>query len=420
MKKTILIGAMALALGACSTTSQKNEAQGQIDIVPAFENPTELKVSHLGKNIRYVPLETTDSSLIVDHACKVKLSGDKLVVTYRMKMIMHCFLFDAKTGKFIREIGHRGEDASGYSEPKAYVHPVTGNIYFHRQPNKLVKYNQEGEFLGEVIMPNGLPSGFYPLLTPNEMLVYEEEPFNPQYQKIMYYLDEVKGKIGDVDLRRMLNTEGYNEKKMHRFHYFGSAATTYGLLNYTRLTKIEYKDETQAVYTLNYPAVWSVEDEFHFHEPFGDTIFQVKELKLEPYRIFDLGERKLSVVDRGKKEGNEDKLTMTYVLETPDLIFFQCAQDLYNDVTMYNGLFRKADGALMMNPAEKGFTDDLTRFLPFHPKTQTLEGGFIGILKVEDIQKWLEEHPEIKLEGALAPLEGLADDANPVVVIVEP
>ena len=220
MKKTILIGALALALGACSTTSQKNEAQGQIDIVPAFENPTELKVSHLGKNIRYVPLETTDSSLIVDHACKVKLSGDKLVVTYRMKMIMHCFLFDAKTGKFIREIGHRGEDASGYSEPKAYVHPVTGNIYFHRQPNKLVKYNQEGEFLGEVIMPNGLPSGFYPLLTPNEMLVYEEEPFNPQYQKIMYYLDEVKGKIGDVDLRRMLNTEGYNEKKCIGFITF--------------------------------------------------------------------------------------------------------------------------------------------------------------------------------------------------------
>ena len=38
----------------------------------------------------------------------------------------------------------------------------------------------------------------------------------------------------------------------------------------------------------------------------------------------------------------------------------------------------------------------------------------------EVIKNWLEEHPEIKLEGALAPLEGLADDANPVVVIVEP
>ena len=30
------------------------------------------------------------------------------------------------------------------------------------------------------------------------------------------------------------------------------------------------------------------------------------------------------------------------------------------------------------------------------------------------------EHPEVKLEGALAPLKDLAFDANPVVVIVEP
>jgi hypothetical protein len=252
------------------------------------------------------------------------------------------------------------------------------------------------------------------------MLVYEEEPFNPQYTKALYYLDEAKGKIGNVDLRRVLNSDGYNMKKMHRFHFFGSAATTHGLLNYTGLTKIEYKDDTQAISTPNYPAVWSVEDEFHFHEPLGDTIFQVKGLKLEPYRIFDLGERRLPAEDRGKREGNEDKLTMAYVLETPELIFFQCAQDLYNEVTMYNGLYRKSDEALMMGPTEKGFTDDLTGFLPFHPKAKTLDGGFMGILRVEDIQEWIEEHPDVKLEGALAPLKGLADDANPVVVIVEP
>ena len=48
------------------------------------------------------------------------------------------------------------------------------------------------------------------------------------------------------------------------------------------------------------------------------------------------------------------------------------------------------------------------------------DGGFMGILRVEDIQEWIEEHPDVKLEGALAPLKGLADDANPVVVIVEP
>ena len=40
--------------------------------------------------------------------------------------------------------------------------------------------------------------------------------------------------------------------------------------------------------------------------------------------------------------------------------------------------------------------------------------------KVEQIQEWLEEHPDFKLEGALAPLKDLMFDGNPVVVIVEP
>ena len=49
-----------------------------------------------------------------------------------------------------------------------------------------------------------------------------------------------------------------------------------------------------------------------------------------------------------------------------------------------------------------------------------LLGEFAGALNVWDIQEWLEEHPGIKLEGTLAPLKDLGDDANPVVVIVEP
>ena len=45
-----MIALMASLLMACSPESQKME--GQIDVLPAFDNQTELKVSHLGKNIR--------------------------------------------------------------------------------------------------------------------------------------------------------------------------------------------------------------------------------------------------------------------------------------------------------------------------------------------------------------------------------
>jgi hypothetical protein len=73
-----------------------------------------------------------------------------------------------------------------------------------------------------------------------------------------------------------------------------------------------------------------------------------------------------------------------------------------------------------MNEVEDAFTDDLTGFVPFTPMAHGKKGEFVGILTIEQIQEWQEEHPDVKLEGALASLEGLADDANPVVVIVEP
>ena len=422
MKKHLLqTGALVVLLTACSPASQKGGMEGQIDVLSAFENQTELKVSHLGKNIRYVPLETTDSSLIGE-PCKVKLLDDKIMVTYGNRGENHCFLFDKETGKFIREVGHKGEDPRGYSELKTYVHPVTGNIYFHRLPNKLIKYNQEGEFLGEVEMPNRLSSGFYSLLTKDGMLVYEGSAFNAQHQSQLYFWNETKGKMGEVALRDTLLSKAVKPDELQSLSVFSGGLDSYGLLGYTGAILVGFKSGKQGLYAFNYPAVWQVEDEFHFHETFGDTIYRVKGQELEPYRFFHLGERYFPKEERGKKEGNEDKLLITYVLETEDLIYFQCAKNLYNykEMTMYNGLYRKSDASVTISPVADAFVDDLTGFLPFSPMSHTSDGSFVGLLSIEDIQEWREANPDLKLEGALAPLKGLADDANPIAVIVNP
>ena len=418
MRKHIWMGALcASMLMACSSGTEN--MQGQIDVLPAFENLSELKVSQLGKNIRYVPLETTDSSLI-GGSCKVCLLEDKIMVTYGARSESHCFLFDRETGKYIREIGHKGEDPRGYSEPKAYVHPVTGHIYFHRMPNKLIKYNQEGEFLGEVEMPNGLPSGFYPLLTKEGMLVYEGPAFNANHQSQLYWLDEAKGKTGDVALPMVSNSEEIKPEGIQSISVLRAGSTTVGLLGCNGAIMISFKDDVKGLYPINYPAVWEMEGGFRLHETFSDTIYQVKGLELEPYHVFNLGERRLALEDRGKKEGYEDKLSITYVLETNHLIYFQCAKNLYGDFSFYNGLYQKSNGEVVMNKVEDAFTDDLTGFLPFTPIAHTGKDEFAGILTIEQIQKWQEEHPDAKLEGVLAPLKDLDFDANPVVVIVEP
>ena len=81
MKKHFYLSVLLVSLlTACSPSAQKGK-EGQIDVLPAFENLTELKVSQLGKNVRYVPLETTDSSLI-GARYHLQLLEDGILVSY--------------------------------------------------------------------------------------------------------------------------------------------------------------------------------------------------------------------------------------------------------------------------------------------------------------------------------------------------
>ena len=60
MKKTILIGALALALSACSEQLKENSNVIQVDI----ENAQPMNLADFVESIQLVPLETTDESLI--------------------------------------------------------------------------------------------------------------------------------------------------------------------------------------------------------------------------------------------------------------------------------------------------------------------------------------------------------------------
>ena len=88
-KRNWLGSIIASLLIACSPVTQKEKADGQIDVLPEYENLTELKVSHLGKSIRYVPLETTDSSVYFGN--KGVLLEDKILVSMDARSERHCF-----------------------------------------------------------------------------------------------------------------------------------------------------------------------------------------------------------------------------------------------------------------------------------------------------------------------------------------
>ena len=409
-------GILASLLTACSPSVQNEKAEGQIDVLPAFENLTELKVSHLGKTIRYVPLETTDSSLVV--GVQVGLLDDKILIASGNRTERHCFLFDRESGKFIREIAQDGQGPKDYSLPFPIVHPVTKNLHFRRYVGKLLEYNQEGEYLGEISMDKIYSRSITPFVTESEVFVYEgNTAAKPNINGCLYQYDKTTERMDTIAV--FLQKENLEEKKIKGMKSY-SGTDKYGLFGYNGKFMFEYMDGTKVFYPSKFDVLWSLGKDVYFREVFSDTIFRIKDRTLEPRYIFNLGERHFPVEEHGYPESTKDYLVITYVMETTDLIYFQCVKDMYGEFYYYNGLYRKANSEVLMSKGKDDFTDDLTHFIPFRPLFHTEKGEFVGILKVEDIQEWLEEHPETKLEGALAPLKDLAFDANPVVVIVEP
>ena len=414
-KQTWLGGILASLLTACSPSVQNEKAEGQIDVLPAFENLTELKVSHLGKTIRYVPLETTDSSLVV--GVQVGLLDDKILIASGNRTERHCFLFDRESGKFIREIAQDGQGPKDYSLPFPIVHPVTKNLHFRRYVGKLLEYNQEGEYLGEISMDKIYSRSITPFVTESEVFVYEgNTAAKPNINGCLYQYDKTTERMDTIAV--FLQKENLEEKKIKGMKSY-SGTDKYGLFGYNGKFMFEYMDGTKVFYPSKFDVLWSLGKDVYFREVFSDTIFRIKDKTLEPACIFNLGERHFPVEEHGYPESTKDYLVVTYVMETTDLIYFQCVKDMYGEFHYYNGLYRKANSEVLMSKGKDDFTDDLTNFIPFRPIVHTEKGEFVGILKIEQIQEWLEEHPETKLEGALAPLKDLAFDANPVIVIVE-
>ena len=148
MKLISYIGGLyALLLTSCSLNNN-NDYKGQINILPAFNMQTELKVSQLGKSIRYVPLETTDSSLI-DDIHEIRLLEKCIMITSHG----NCFLYDRQTGKYLGKIGNMGQGPREYSDAMNFVHFETGDVYFNRAPNKMIAFKQNGDFLKVTWLP---------------------------------------------------------------------------------------------------------------------------------------------------------------------------------------------------------------------------------------------------------------------------
>ncbi|MDR2148119.1 MAG: DUF4934 domain-containing protein, partial [Tannerella sp.] len=141
--KILWSGIVMLLLFSCNNQGNVTKESNVIDVEHGMENLTRLKTSDFGQKIRYIPLETTDEGLV---------GGNPVVKVFKKYIVVEaqksCLLFDKSDGRFIAKIGHVGQDPAAYSGEFSWMDEKEEFLYFHHQPNQLVKYDTEGNFCG--------------------------------------------------------------------------------------------------------------------------------------------------------------------------------------------------------------------------------------------------------------------------------
>lgn len=409
MKKDWLYAVCFVCLAAaCSGTSQtKVEGLCAIDVAEAMEKHQELKLSDLGKEVRYVALETTDSCLIDGNPNILLL--DKHIVVFSYK---DCFLFDKASGRFISKIGHQGDDPEAYSYAQPMYNDVDGMLYFKREPNGLQKYDLQGKYRGKVTIPT-------PPKAPNEfvfadsLIIGHYNNVALQYNTRSLVLFNSKGEQIDTiaSLLPVLPEKKVNDIASISVKKFGIGG----------FVLTQFSDGNYSAGISGIPFLWKSNGKVQFKECFNDTVYTVEQNNLIPYIAFSTGKWHWGADARTDSKNNEERLLMTTVFETDNTIFFQCIRGVYSDeAEVFNGIYDRKTGSTGMYPEKEGIKDDLTNYAPFHPQTCSSQGEYATIVGSDKVLEWLEEHPDEVEKEKLAILKTLTEDSNPVVIITVP
>lgn len=410
----------ALALAAYGCGSEKSAAPGLIDIAGAIGSPTELKTSDLGKTITYLPLETTDSSLVASRFSLTFAPGKVVVSNTAGSAASEASVlaFDLSDGSFCNTIGHSGQDPEAFANVKCVVSPKENAVLFKGQGGKYVKYGLDGRFMGRVA-PDKSMEEMLPAFVDDTVYVYSVYEY---FMKPKPMLSVVYAGASGVMLDSVVvvpETPGPQMELAGGISVFVNNTMMRNTLQRGSAIKLE---PAPRVYMPGYPRLWRVADgTTHAMATFSDTIYEVSAgAPPQPVAVIAMGDKAFPGSANGVREMAADEWTLSDLTETPSAIILGVKR---GDEAMsddgFIGYYDKRSGATRMTRASDGFVDDLTGFMPFYPVAAAFDGSLIGILTQEDILKWIEKHPDAAVPSALQAVIDSEEEPNPVLVILK-
>ena len=392
LKNLSLCMMACICIASCTSKQQQETVVNNLPytIIPfekGVENEKQVKLSDITEKITFVPMETTDASLLN----KVRANN---IISVNGTIVIPCFNMGAfafdESGKFIAPISRKGQGPGEFTRFTCVAGNSDLNLIYVKAYNKLMAFRPDGTLVDESKIPAALP--------------YETSIV--MQDSIM--LSTVINYKGQRPYRLLLtNAQGDTLKAFPQYDRFDIP----GGMNYIYINNKE-----------NY--LYEYKDESVYHDYYCDTLYTVTRDSLLPRYLLDMGKYKLPKDLRLEAAFYTDdaeqakKKALNYYRP----IFLENDRYIVMPYTTWNLFERVLPAELMYSDRQTkecikvkdgAFVNDMVGDLPFCPDARIAENV---------LAEWWEasELMELAEEGVQLPenLKNLREDDNGVLVMV--
>ncbi len=367
-----------LFLFVSSCKLQEDTNDGKKIVVDQSVSVSILQIEDIADRVEYIPIETNQNYLL-DESFMLYVT-ESYIVAGR-------YLFDRKTGHFVRIIAVPGEGPDEYTNWPCYSFDEKENIlYANKGMSKWLGYDiTTGKKVSEIKRPN---------MQNLHEWCYKDGIHNFHTIDSDKYISFVNNMKGRDSIRIVVFDKSGNVKQTYPNYRFSSISPKQPFL---------------------FPGIFYVRNEnLFFFEMISDTIYQVKSDSLAPYLFFDSGNKKMTDRERFEFYNHKDKIAFECVFETERYLFFEFS--LYNKMsTGYYDKKKKETSVIIPDKASTiyryGFNDS---GLQLYIRGININDELYGYISSEDFNHMIQEIPEYKNQF------DVKNDDNPVVFIIHP
>ena len=348
------------------------------------------KMSEYFESIEYIQLET-GPDCFVGASPNVYVLNDYILVTSQ-----NCLLFERKTGKFIRQVGRKGNGPNEYSRIPGgiFVNEESPSVYLHGGKN-LLEYSLSDS--------TALPQSSY---SPGGIAAFG---------KIVYIANNLWA-VG------ILDPDG---KAANQLLFFDRKDVIDSIPNPHKFTMREDAFDINFMEHLFY----CYDNNVYYKNLYNNTIFKIVDRKLQPAWILDIGNFQPHYLLKENPSVIHNKFPDYYIvnsiIETDKCLFISLRYDRKDKDYVYNKKTRNIVSLTSID--QKGFINDIDGGVSFWPNSSSQSQELVKILLPDNIKEHMnnksaniETIKDKKGHGKLKEMSaGLSENDNPVIMIAK-